>query len=47
MIQIGQEMLAINHFPPYPSWDVFRALIMRVVDISLDLGARLDPMPFG
>jgi uncharacterized protein (TIGR04255 family) len=42
MIQIGQEMLAINHYPPYPSWEVFRDLIMRVVKISLELGARLD-----
>jgi uncharacterized protein (TIGR04255 family) len=42
MIQIGEEMLAINHFAPYPSWEGFRELIMRVVGTSLELGARLD-----
>jgi len=30
MVQVGQNLLAINHFPPYPSWEEFRALILRV-----------------
>ena len=30
MVQVGQNLLAINHFPPYPSWDEFRALILVV-----------------
>jgi len=30
MVQIGPHLLAINQFPPYPSWENFRDLILDI-----------------
>jgi len=31
MVQVGEHLLAVNHLRPYPRWEDFRALIVRVL----------------
>ncbi|MFN8472778.1 MAG: TIGR04255 family protein [Anaerolineae bacterium] len=37
MVQVGANLLAINHFRPYPTWEGFRTLIMSTLDNYLIL----------
>jgi uncharacterized protein (TIGR04255 family) len=32
MVQVGPNILAVNHLRPYPQWEVFRRLILRIFD---------------
>jgi uncharacterized protein (TIGR04255 family) len=44
MVQVGQNVLAINHFRPYSNWVVFRDLVLEVIDdyYILTGNARLE-----
>lgn len=33
LVQIGPDLLVINHLRPYPTWDVFREMIYQQFDI--------------
>ena len=32
MVQVGPHLLAINHLKPYPAWETFRSLIIRIFE---------------
>lgn len=32
LIQVGPQLLVVNHLQPYPSWDAFRPLIAMAID---------------
>lgn len=32
MVQVGPNLLAVNHLRPYPTWDVFRGLILNMLE---------------
>lgn len=36
-VQVGPNQLAINHQLPYPGWEIFSALIQRVLETYLEL----------
>jgi uncharacterized protein (TIGR04255 family) len=44
MVQIGPNLFAVNHLRPYPSWDDFRALILRQLDEYLPLLSDVPPL---
>jgi uncharacterized protein (TIGR04255 family) len=29
LVQVGPDLLAVNHLPPYPKWDAFKTLILE------------------
>jgi uncharacterized protein (TIGR04255 family) len=33
LVQIGQDVLTINHLKPYPTWDHFAPMIMRAFNV--------------
>lgn len=37
MVQVGPKLLAINHLRPYPNWETFRGLILRVYQTYCDI----------
>ena len=41
MLQIGPRLLTVNQLAPYPTWPVFRKLILDTVDQYLDAGGKL------
>lgn len=38
LVQIGPDLLAVNHLRPYPSWPIFKALILKQLQIYRDVG---------
>jgi len=38
LVQVGPNMLAINHLAPYPTWEPFRDMIFRHLDLYLEIG---------
>ena len=40
MVQIGPHLLAVNHLPPYPDWESFRTLILRVFKEYIQLSGE-------
>lgn len=41
LVQVGPELLSINHLRPYPSWEAFLAMITNVLDAYRTLFAKL------
>jgi uncharacterized protein (TIGR04255 family) len=37
MVQVGPHLMAVNHLRPYPQWETFRGLIMRVFSTYSDV----------
>ncbi len=38
MVQVGENLLAINHFPPYPGWGTYKELILQILNKYYELG---------
>ncbi|MBI3245436.1 MAG: TIGR04255 family protein [Deltaproteobacteria bacterium] len=33
LVQVGPDLLAVNHLPPYPKWDAFKTLILEQLTV--------------
>lgn len=36
-VQVGPDLLAVNHLPPYPKWDAFKRLILEQLAVYRDV----------
>ena len=37
LIQLGQDLLAINHLEPYPTWAYFKPIILDKLEVYQDI----------
>ena len=37
LVQVGFDLLSINMFPPYPNWEIYKPLILDILNVYLDI----------
>jgi len=39
LVQVGPDLLTVNHLKPYPTWEKFKTLILKILGKYIDIGS--------